>query len=194
MVSTFRRSVGLLLAVLLLSGTRGAAGQDSFALEAQGGMSVGAYEQARTGVDMNPKPAFGGRVEYRPSSLLGVYGGYSYARFGCTGGFCGGGGVSFTSSGAVGGLRFGLLDSSGGLWVRAGATYQRLRSTATGDYEFTSDWGLGFETGIGMTVRLSSALALTPELTYTRYSVTNDAGGTSAVVTINGRVGLQLSF
>lgn len=186
------RSLGLLI-LLFLAGSHGAVAQSTFTVAAQGGLSVGAYEQARTGVDMSPKPSAGVRIEYRPLSLLGLYVGYSYARFGCTGGFCGGGGVTFTSSGPTAGLRFGVLGPSGGMWIRGGATYRRLQSTS-GNYAYTSNRGLGAEAGLGGTVPLTSSLALVPELMYTRYVVTNDAGGTSAVVAISGRLGLQLSL
>jgi hypothetical protein len=127
-------------------------------------------------------------------SYLGVYAGYDYARFGCNGGFCQGESVSFAASGLTAGVRAGRLTRSGPT-VHAGLVYRTLSSDAgDGAYTYTSDRGLGFDAGFGYTISLSPTWHLTPGLSYSRYSVTNDAGSDSAVVVVSGSIGVRYSL
>lgn len=190
------RHTGLLIAALLVLGLAlpgNAAAQVPVSFEVRAGSSMGGYEQTRAGVETHPSVSFGLRAEYAVQSHLGVYAGYDYARFGCEGGFCRDASVSFAASGLTVGVRAGWLTQSGPT-AHAGLVYHTLSSDAgdgASSYAFTSDRGLGFDAGLGYTISLSPTWHLTPGLSYTRYTVTNDAGGDSAVVVLSGSVGLR---
>lgn len=197
MTFLLNRTTGLLLAALLVAGLAlpdRAEAQLPLSFELRGGSSVGGYEQTRAGVETNPSFSLGLRAEYAVASYLGVYAGYDYARFGCEGGFCQGTTVSFAASGLTTGVRAGWLTRSGPT-VHAGLVYHTLSSDAgDGAYEYTSDRGLGFNAGLGYTISLSPTWHLTPGLSYTRYTVTNDAGADSAVVVLSGSIGLRYAL
>jgi hypothetical protein len=163
-----------------------------FSLELQTGTTVGAYEQARSGLTVEPSLSLRLNAGYALAQRWGVYAGLERSAFGCAGGFCSGGDVTFTTYGGALGLQYGNTEASGA-WARLGAIYQQLGIDAR-DYAFTSDAGIGAELEGGYAFSVSPRVRIAPGIRYARYSVDADDGSTSAVVVIATTIGVQYRF
>lgn len=155
------------------------------ALEVRGGASAGNHGGAASEFEVLPGAAWGAWVSYAPVERLSVYAGYGRASFGCETGFCGEGGVTFTSRGVDAGLRVSLpVLPAAGPWVSAGIVHRTLEADAgAGD----DGAGWGFSAGGGLELPLGRRLSVTPGVRYVRHG----AGDDDAAMVV-GDVGLRI--
>lgn len=117
----------------------------------------------------NPGYTLGGNITAYLNHVLGVYGGYHYARFGASGD------GHFNETGPEAGVRIDFPSSVSHLnpFVKAGLVWNHLERTGAGDADFSDTrTGLQFNGGIAITIR---RVSFTPGLTYIRYGY--DDGG-----------------
>lgn len=117
-----------------------------------------------------PDFAASGSVTYHALPVIGIYGGYSYNRFGVDGVDD----AEYVHSGFSAGVRAGIptpllpIDP----WVKAGAVYNTFEASGFADAEINgeSDREWGFEVGGGLGLPLGPKVSITPGVTYTSVS------------------------
>jgi hypothetical protein len=187
-----RAAAAVLLVSLLIAGSSPALAQDSpWSLEAQLGGAVGAYEPAQSGVSISPSLSVRLNGSYAFADAWAVYAGFERSAFGCSGGFCSGGDVSFAATGGAFGVRYGATGGDG-FFSRLGVVYQQLSTSAT-NFSETSNAGIGGEIETGYAIAVSPRVSIVPSLRYTRFAVDSD-GSTNAVVVIATTVGARYRF
>ncbi|HEX7241407.1 MAG TPA: hypothetical protein VF263_14115 [Longimicrobiaceae bacterium] len=185
-----KRLLAALPALALLAAAPAAA---QLSLEVRGGAGAGSYAATSAGFQSVPQPAASVALAFAPSPRLAVYGGYSFARFGCEDGFCRGVDPVFTSRGFDAGVR---VELPYGLWVRGGPVMHTLDvSSSPGgvDYSDSSDPAFGIGAGAGLGFRLGRTVTLTPGIGYVRYNAKTE-DGSDAVALLTGDVGLRIGF
>jgi hypothetical protein len=163
--------LGFLPGLLLIASRPDLAAQqvDGLSLEVRGGMAVGNYDPAHAEPSLSmDQPAISVSAQLPLTNRVAGYAGYSYARFGCSGGFCRDASIHFASRGWDVGLQGGRNE---GVWARAGAVLHRLDVplSATGTPRVSSDAALGGHAAIGYGFAWRGNLSVSPGLRYTRY-------------------------
>lgn len=145
--------------------------QSPLSLEIRGGVAVpmGDFaDAATTGV------GFGGTAAFQILPIFDVYAGYSWTRFSAEADDdIGGTDVDITDSGfAVGGRLY--LAPVGNLapWVQGGVLLHELEREVSGNgvsVSVTSDRGVGFEAGGGVSIPVATNISFTPGVRYRQY-------------------------
>jgi opacity protein-like surface antigen len=144
-----------------------------FSLEVRGGAALptGDFgELASTGWTAG----ITGQLNFTP--MLGVYAGYSMSGFPVNDDFEGADkDLNMNDRGFNAGLRASFAPLAAGLapWVKGGLVYNELEFEADG-LSITTDSQLGFEVGGGLSFPLGPRISITPGVTYTSYSLTDD--------------------
>lgn len=136
----------------------------------------------------------GANVTFHLMPLIGIYGGYSYNRFGLENLDD----IDAVDQGFDVGVRLAVptplipIDP----YVKAGLVYHKIgvEGAAAGeDFISDSDNSLGFEVGAGLGIGIGPKLSFTPQVTYTRYEPQFDGEGfDSNVEHFRVDVGLRL--
>lgn len=116
-----------------------------FSIEVSGGMGIGEYTGAYSGLEFSPDMNWRVKLNYRPLSWLSVYSGYGQTSFDCTHGFCRGYDITFTGAGMDAGIQ---LHAS---WFWMGAGLLKHNLTAASSQSFVSDeskWGYDLRAGL----------------------------------------------
>lgn len=171
-----------------------------FSVEVRGGFAfpTGDFGESDGEAAVETGWSVGANATYHFMPMLGVYGGYTYTRFGVEG-FDE---VDLVDQGLSAGVRVAIptplipIDP----YVKAGLVYNRI------GFEFDeggdggelddaaeSDQSLGFEVGAGIGISLGPKLSFTPQVTYTSYEPQFDGEGIDANVEhIRVDVGLRI--
>jgi opacity protein-like surface antigen len=136
-----------------------------------------------------------GDVNLNVTPILGIYGGYSWSRFGAKDT----NGLDFTDQGFDVGLKATFTPVQGlgaAPFVRGGAIIHTLKVSGTDDesgFDFsgTSDTKVGFEVGGGVSFPLAPNISLTPQVGYSEYSLGNGDGTVSVV---HAGAGVNIAF
>jgi hypothetical protein len=145
--------------------------------------------------DVESGTTLGANVTFHFMPLLGIYGGYTYNRFGVENVDE----IDFVDQGFNAGIRVAIptplipIDP----YVKAGLVYNKLGlagdTDGLEDLIPDSDSSLGFEVGAGVGIGLGPKLSFTPQVTYTRYEPKYDGDGVDFNVEhIRVDVGLRL--
>lgn len=122
----------------------------------------------------------GGNLSYNFLPSVGVYAGYSYSSFKPDSDGGGEDEGSIVDSGFDAGVRVGVptpmlpIDP----YVRAGLIYHKLEFDGDGG-NISLDSELGFEGGVGLGFNVAPKIQLTPEVSYSRFSIDGDDLGTT---------------
>jgi opacity protein-like surface antigen len=184
------------VAVALLVASAPAAAQlRAPTIELRVGLATGNYDPANA----EPKaslnqPALAAEAQLPLVPGFSLYGGYSYARFGCSGGFCRNASIHFTSRGLDAGVQRGGPD---GVWVRGGVVRHRLDVplSPSGSPRVSSNVATGLQAGAGFGFGVRDRLVVSPGLRYTRYSASfRDVPGSDRVDFLVADVGVRLRW
>lgn len=171
--------------------------QNKFAVTLQGGYGTGAYKATYSGLGPG-KFAFRINASYTVLPVLDTYISYVRTGFGCnqsSGGFCNKA-PDFTSSGFNVGVRLNHPPGANKWipWLRAGITYQTLKTKVNKVNFSDSNSGIGFEVGAGIAYPVTRNIKIVPSINYSRYSITDKNGNDWPVVVIMGLVGVRYEF
>jgi len=167
-----------------------------FSFEVRGGLAFprGEFAEEDDDLQVESGTTLGANVTFHFMPLLGIYGGYTYNRFGIEGADD----VDLVDQGLNAGVRVAVptplipIDP----YVKAGLVFNKVDlvgDTGGEDLVDSSDRSLGFEVGAGIGIGIGPKLSFTPQVTYTRYALKFD--GESAdldVEHIRVDVGLRL--
>lgn len=168
--------------ILLASAAQAAAAQRlpdlpiSVEVRVGAGIPVGEFAEDEPGVGAEAGPAFGAGALFHLSDALSVYGAYSRTHFVC--GACDATGLDeqLVDAGAEFGVhampvRLGSVSP----WLRAGGVYRQLTFSGEGG-ELSSDPGLGFEAGGGLSVAVTRSISIAPGVRFRTYAARLDLG------------------
>jgi opacity protein-like surface antigen len=161
------------LAALALAGS--AQAQSALPLSFEG--RVGAVlpsgdwgELAKTGIGLN------GNVTFNVTPVLGIYGGYTYNRFGVDEEFGEGEDFNFTEQGFDVGLKARFAGPTGlgaTPFFRGGAIFHKI-GVSEDDVSVSGDYKLGFDVGGGVEIPVSPRIMLTPQVGYSQFNPADD--------------------
>lgn len=140
----------------------------TFAVEARGGLSIGAIQSSGSGFERNPAGAWRISILYLSMSQFGLYAGYGHGRLHCSGGLCSGRDVEFSVRGVDAGLWMGLEYA----WARAGLVYHSLTAEWSVDAPRTASAppGLGVELAAGAALPLAARVEIMPGIRITAFT------------------------
>ncbi|HYH81796.1 MAG TPA: outer membrane beta-barrel protein [Longimicrobium sp.] len=161
------------LAALALAGS--AQAQSTLPLSFEG--RVGAVlpsgdwgELAKTGVGLN------GNVTFNVTPVLGIYGGYTYNRFGVDDELGDTDGANFTEQGFDVGLKARFAGPTGmgaTPFFRGGAIFHKI-GVSDDELSVSGDYKLGFDVGGGVEIPVSPRIMLTPQVGYSQFNPGDD--------------------
>lgn len=168
----------------------------SFEVRAGGAFPTGDFgeDSGDDSGDVKSGYTLGANATFHLMPLIGIYGGYTYNRFGLENLNS----VDAVDQGIDLGVRLAIptplipIDP----YVKAGLVYHRLGlegPTDGEDFITDSDSSLGFEVGAGIGLGIGPKLSFTPQVTYTRYEPKFDGEGIDLNVEhVRVDVGLRL--
>jgi opacity protein-like surface antigen len=123
----------------------------------------------------------GGAVHYQLNPVVGLYGGYEYARFGADSADAADVNAHFTDTGFRAGARFGVpFAGITGFhpWVEGGATLNRANIVISDDsgasISLNSGRSLGFEVGAGLDFAVAPKVTIAPGVRYRSHNADFD--------------------
>ena len=141
--------------------------------------------------------SFGMNFAYAFRSFVAAYGGFSQHRYACPVSGCGRR-TDLTATGFDGGFRWILGSGSVIPVIRTGAVTYRMEGTAPdgvgGTRRVTSRRGIGAEGGLGLSIRLSRRILISPGVRYLWMDVRFAGLGVVPVESVVGDVGFVLAF
>jgi hypothetical protein len=184
------------LAAVAFTGTAGAQSALPLSFEVRGGAAVpvGDWKEIAS-------PGFGlnGNVTFNVTPVLGIYGGYTYNRFGVDDDLgAEGDDVNWTEQGFDVGVKARFAAPTGlplTPFFRGGAIFHKL-GISDDDASISGDHKLGFDVGGGVEIGVARNITLTPQLGYSQFSPGDDEdeieGEDLNVSNINVAVGLNI--
>lgn len=172
-------ATALILPVLALATPRAAAQALPISVEVRlgAGVPLGDFAETDPGIGAQAGPAFSAGVLLHLSGALSAYAAYGRTEFSCP--RCGDAGLDDRVSDAGGelGVQAMLPARLAGAspWVRAGGVYRQLTFSGQGG-TLSSDPGLGFEAGGGVSVALTRSISLSPGIRFRTYTAGLDLG------------------
>jgi hypothetical protein len=148
----------------------------SVEVRAGAGIPMGEFAEDEPGVGAEAGPAFSAGALFHLSNALSVYGAYSRTHFVC--GACDAAGLDeqLVDAGAEFGVQVTPVRLAGvSPWVRAGGVYRQLTFSGEGG-ELTSDPGIGFEAGGGLSVGVTRSISIAPGVRFRTYAARLDLG------------------
>lgn len=135
-----------------------------------------------------------GDVTFNVTPIVGVYGGYSWNRYGAKDS----NGIDFTEQGFDVGLKatFAPMQGLGAApFFRGGAIFHKLKASDSdsGESLDVTDNKLGFEVAGGVAFPIAPRIMLTPQVGYTQFSA-NEGGDDATVSAVHAGAGISIAF
>lgn len=171
--------------------------QKRFGFELSSGASLAISKPSET--ELNPGFGFEGIFHYRFLEHTGVYGGWSWNRFGADNSFAGDD-VCFEETGYVFGLQFKhpIGESATSYYLRAGGLYNHIEiENADGEITHDSGHGLGWQLAGGFDFNLGENWSLTPGIKFNALNRDVENEGVDVPLDLNYlqlRVGILKKF
>jgi hypothetical protein len=159
-------------------------------IEVRLGRGLGEYEAFGSGGDRVAGQNWRVQVGYPLKPFASVHLGMGRASFGCAGGFCARGPVTFTGSGVDAGLTL----SWQGVWAQGGLVLQSLDAAwdgARGRETARAQSDPGLSAGAGVRVVLGPGLSITPGVRWIRHSAAFPSADAGQVVHVMTDVGIR---
>ncbi|HSU16857.1 outer membrane beta-barrel protein [Longimicrobium sp.] len=138
-----------------------------------------------------------GDVTFNVTPIVGVYGGYSWNRFGAKDT----NGVDYTDQGFDVGIKatFAPMQGLGAApFFRGGAIIHKLSASASdddlGDFTISSDSKVGFEVAGGVAFPIAPRIMLTPQVGYTQFNAADEGDDDATVSVVHAGAGISISF
>lgn len=127
-------------------------------------------ELAKTGIGLN------GNVTFNVTPVVGIYGGYTWNRFGVDDDLGAVDDAKFTEQGFDVGLKARFASPTGmpvTPFFRGGAIIHKIR-VSDDDASFSGDYKVGFDVGGGVEIPLAPRIMLTPQVGYSQFDPSDD--------------------
>jgi opacity protein-like surface antigen len=137
-----------------------------------------------------------GDVTFNVTPILGVYGGYSWSRFGAKDT----NGLDFTDQGFDVGVKatFAPVQGLGAApFFRGGAIIHKLKVSASddsGNFSASSDSKVGFEVGAGVAFPIAPRIMLTPQVGYSQFNAADSGDEDATVSVVHAGAGISIAF
>jgi hypothetical protein len=129
-------------------------------------------ELAKTGIGLN------GNVTFNVTPVVGIYGGYTWNRFGVDADLGDTDGANWTEQGFDVGLKARFASPTGmpvTPFFRGGAIIHKLK-VSDDEVSFSGDYKVGFDVGGGVEIPVAQRITLTPQVGYSQFNPGGDEG------------------
>jgi hypothetical protein len=187
-----KTTCGILAAVAAVVVAAGSASAQRIPLTVEGRVEA-AIPTGDLGDATNVGIGLAGDVTLNVTPIVGVYGGYSWARFPGKSSS----GVDYTDQGFNVGLKASFAPMQGlgaAPFVRGGAVIHKLSAAiggSGGSFTGSSDYRVGFEAAGGVSFPIAPRISLTPQVGYNEYSL---GSGNGTVSSVRAGAGIDIAF
>jgi len=138
-------------------------------------------ELAKTGIGLN------GNVTFNVTPVVGIYGGYTWNRFGVDDDLGDVDGANFTEQGFDVGLKARFASPTGmpvTPFFRGGAIFHKIK-VSDDEATFSGDYKVGFDVGGGVEIPLAPKITLTPQVGYSQFDPSDDSDDVDGDVSVS---------